>query len=200
MSGRHRHPRDGAGTRWRRAGDRRMPAGAGASPPASPRGPADLGPGPRVDLRHLGSMGGVDGLAVADLFCGSGALGVEALSRGAAVGHLRRPRPRRRSTPCGRTWRPSGWASTAATVVRAELPGWLARAAPSTWPSAIRPTPSMSGRRCSVALRADVAVLESSPARSRCPPAGRSRGPAATAVRSSPWSATHPHPLRARRS
>jgi 16S rRNA (guanine966-N2)-methyltransferase len=32
----------------------------------------------------LGSMGGVDGLAVGDLFCGSGGLGLEALSRGAA--------------------------------------------------------------------------------------------------------------------
>src|ERR1700683_2573346 len=31
----------------------------------------------------LGSMGGVDGLVVADLFCGSGAMGAEALSRGA---------------------------------------------------------------------------------------------------------------------
>ena len=30
----------------------------------------------------LGSMGGVDGLSVLDLFCGSGALGAEALSRG----------------------------------------------------------------------------------------------------------------------
>ncbi len=33
----------------------------------------------------LGSMGGVEGLRVADLFCGSGALGLEALSRGAAT-------------------------------------------------------------------------------------------------------------------
>ena len=32
----------------------------------------------------LGSQGGVEGLSVVDLFCGSGALGVEALSRGAA--------------------------------------------------------------------------------------------------------------------
>ena len=32
----------------------------------------------------LGSRGGVEGLAVVDLFCGSGAFGVEALSRGAA--------------------------------------------------------------------------------------------------------------------
>ncbi len=34
----------------------------------------------------LGSQGGVEGLAVVDLFCGSGALGVEALS-----GERRRP-------------------------------------------------------------------------------------------------------------
>jgi 16S rRNA (guanine966-N2)-methyltransferase len=32
----------------------------------------------------VGSMGGVAGLRVVDLFCGSGALGIEALSRGAA--------------------------------------------------------------------------------------------------------------------
>jgi 16S rRNA (guanine966-N2)-methyltransferase len=32
----------------------------------------------------LGSQGGVEGLQVVDLFCGSGALGLEALSRGAA--------------------------------------------------------------------------------------------------------------------
>jgi len=32
----------------------------------------------------LGSMGGVVGLKVVDLFCGSGALGIEALSRGAS--------------------------------------------------------------------------------------------------------------------
>src|ERR1700676_1893531 len=32
----------------------------------------------------LFSLGGVDGLQVADLFAGSGALGIEALSRGAA--------------------------------------------------------------------------------------------------------------------
>jgi 16S rRNA (guanine966-N2)-methyltransferase len=33
----------------------------------------------------LGSRGGVEGLTVVDLFCGSGALGLEALSRGASA-------------------------------------------------------------------------------------------------------------------
>ena len=56
----------------------------------------------------LGSLGGVEGAAVADLFAGSGAMGIEALSRGAAhvtfVDHDRH---------------------AVATVVTADVLGWL---------------------------------------------------------------------------
>ena len=47
------------------------------------RYPADGGPGPRGDVRRLGPPRLVEGAAVADLFAGSGALGIEAASRGA---------------------------------------------------------------------------------------------------------------------
>ena len=60
----------------------------------------------------LGSRGGVEGLACVDLFCGSGALGVEALSRGARLGHLRGPRPRRARSRAARTSTRSGWATS----------------------------------------------------------------------------------------
>jgi 16S rRNA (guanine966-N2)-methyltransferase len=75
----------------------------------------------------LGSMGGVEDLAVLDLFCGSGALGAEALSRGAArvtfvdhdVAVLDAVRANLEAV---------GLDPADAQVVRAELPGWLSRA------------------------------------------------------------------------
>ncbi len=74
----------------------------------------------------LGSMGGVDGAAVADLFCGSGAMGAEALSRGAAsavfVDHDAEALSAVRANLTA-----SGLAGHDVTVVRAELPGWLSR-------------------------------------------------------------------------
>ena len=72
----------------------------------------------------LGSQGGVDGLRVIDLFCGSGALGVEALSRGAASVTFVDLDPdaldavRDNLTAVG-------LADADATLVRAALPGWL---------------------------------------------------------------------------
>jgi 16S rRNA (guanine966-N2)-methyltransferase len=72
----------------------------------------------------LGSQGGVEGLRVIDLFCGSGALGVEALSRGAAsvtfvdsdTSALAAVRENLTAV---------GLADADATLVRAALPGWL---------------------------------------------------------------------------
>jgi 16S rRNA (guanine966-N2)-methyltransferase len=72
----------------------------------------------------LGSQGGVEGLRVLDLFCGSGALGVEALSRGAASVTFVDLDPdaldavRQNLTAVG-------LADAEATLVRAALPGWL---------------------------------------------------------------------------
>jgi 16S rRNA (guanine966-N2)-methyltransferase len=75
----------------------------------------------------LGSMGGVEGLAVADLFCGSGALGAEALSRGASsvtfVDH-----DHAAVAAVADNLGAVGLGSATATVIRAELPGWLSRA------------------------------------------------------------------------
>lgn len=75
----------------------------------------------------LGSMGGVEAMTVLDLYCGSGALGVEALSRGASsvtfVDHDAAALAAVR-TNLGAT----GLDSPVASLVRAELPGWLGRA------------------------------------------------------------------------
>ncbi len=72
----------------------------------------------------LGSQGGVEGLKVLDLFCGSGALGVEALSRGAVSATFVDANAdaldavRENLTAVG-------LAEAHATLVRAILPGWL---------------------------------------------------------------------------
>ncbi|HSZ36701.1 MAG TPA: RsmD family RNA methyltransferase [Acidimicrobiales bacterium] len=72
----------------------------------------------------LGSQGGVEGLRVLDLFCGSGALGVEALSRGATSAVFVDLDPdaldavRQNLTAVGLE-------DADATLVRAALPGWL---------------------------------------------------------------------------
>ncbi len=108
----------------------------------------------------LGSMGGVEGAAVLDLFCGSGALGLEALSRGAAsvtfvdadAASLAAVRANLAAT---------GLETPAATLVRAQLPGWLERAprvdlALCDPPYAFREWGALLAR-----LEADVAVLES---------------------------------------
>ena len=109
----------------------------------------------------LGSRGGVEGLTVVDLFCGSGALGLEALSRGAAAATFVDQDPG--ALEAVRTnLMAVGLGDEPATVVRAALPGWLAGApafdlalcdppyAFESWPELLRD------------LQAATAVLESS--------------------------------------
>ena len=111
----------------------------------------------------LGSRGGVEGLSVVDLFCGSGALGVEALSRGAAsatfvdqdLAAIEAVRANLAAV---------GLEDEPATVVRAALPGWL-RSAPAFDLALCDPPYGFEDWGTLLAdLRADAAVLESSQA------------------------------------
>ncbi len=108
----------------------------------------------------LGSMGGVEGASVLDLFCGSGALGLEALSRGAAavtfVDHDAAALAAVRTNLTA-----TGLASHAASLVRAELPGWLGRAAHVDLALCDPPYAFDGWTTLLDALAADVAVLES---------------------------------------
>ena len=125
---------------------------------------------------------------VVDLFCGSGALGVEALSRGAASvtfvdhdpGALAAVRQNLAAVGPGRRAGHRG-AGRAARLAGAGAPGR------STSPCATRPTTSRTGRRCSARCRPTLVVLESSAPIDARPRAGWSRESAGTAVRSSPW-------------
>ncbi len=72
----------------------------------------------------LGSRGGVVGLSVVDLFCGSGALGIEALSRGAASVTLVERDPEVLAA-AGRNLEAVGLGDAPARLVQGTLPGWL---------------------------------------------------------------------------
>jgi 16S rRNA (guanine966-N2)-methyltransferase len=108
----------------------------------------------------LGSMGGVADLAVVDLFCGSGAMGVEALSRGAASatfvdhepGALEAVRANLAAV---------GLESEPTKVLRAELPGWLERSAPFDIAFCDPPYDFDRWEVLLGWLQADVAILES---------------------------------------
>jgi len=105
-------------------------------------------------------MGGVEDLAVVDLYCGSGAMGVEALSRGAAsatfVDHdaaaLEAVRANLEAVGLG---------DAPATVLRAELPGWLERSGPFDLAFCDPPYAFDDWRTLLGWLQADVAILES---------------------------------------
>jgi 16S rRNA (guanine966-N2)-methyltransferase len=109
----------------------------------------------------LGSRGGVEGLTVVDLFCGSGALGLEALSRGAAAATFVDQDPG--ALEAVRTNLAAvGLGDEPATVVRAALPAWLAGA--PTFDLALCDPPYTFDQWPELLslLRADTAVLESS--------------------------------------
>jgi 16S rRNA (guanine966-N2)-methyltransferase len=111
----------------------------------------------------LGSMGGVEGLSVVDLFCGSGALGAEALSRGAAAVTLVDHDPDaleavRANLAAAGLDRLHGQTTS---VVRAELPAWLGRAVPFDLAFCDPPYAFDDWATLLGSLRAGVAVLES---------------------------------------
>jgi 16S rRNA (guanine966-N2)-methyltransferase len=109
----------------------------------------------------LGSQGGVDGLSVVDLFCGSGALGLEALSRGAASATFVDRDPDALAAVKANL-SAVGLDAEPATLVRAALPGWLAGAPPFDLALCDPPYDYDDWSELLGVLRADRAVLESS--------------------------------------
>jgi 16S rRNA (guanine966-N2)-methyltransferase len=112
----------------------------------------------------LGSMGGVEGLRVADLYCGSGALGIEALSRGAA--HVVFVDQDRGAVDAVRANLSAvGLDAEPVTVVQAALPGWLGTGATGFDLALCDPPYTFDGWTALLeALPAPLAVLESAEA------------------------------------
>ncbi|HEY1832278.1 MAG TPA: 16S rRNA (guanine(966)-N(2))-methyltransferase RsmD [Acidimicrobiales bacterium] len=109
----------------------------------------------------LGSQGGVDGLSVVDLFCGSGAMGVEALSRGAASATFVDQDPAALAA-VKTNLEGVGLAAEPATLVRAALPGWLSGAPEFDLALCDPPYDYDHWDALLSALQAERAVLESS--------------------------------------
>jgi len=99
----------------------------GAKLPASVRPTSDRVRESIFDI--LGSQGGVEGLAVVDLFCGSGALGLEALSRGAVSATFVDQDPGALAAVRA-NMDAVGLGDEPVTLVRAALPAWLDGAPP----------------------------------------------------------------------
>ena len=111
----------------------------------------------------LHSLGAVEGASVVDLFAGSGAMGVEALSRGADRVTFVDHDPRAIATIRLNLDRTGLAATTTATVVRAEASDYLA-GAPRFDLAILDPPYAMTDEEWAALLSkldADVAVLES---------------------------------------
>ena len=109
----------------------------------------------------IGSLGGVGDLDVVDLFCGSGALGIEAISRGARSVTFVDHDPSALSA-VHTNLEAVGLADATVTLKRAALPEWLEGAshfdlALCDPPYTFEDWPELLG-----ALRADAVVMESS--------------------------------------
>jgi 16S rRNA (guanine(966)-N(2))-methyltransferase RsmD len=113
----------------------------------------------------LGSLGGVDDLAVVDLFCGSGALGVEALSRGATSATFVDSDPAALAA-VRQNLDAVGMAEASSTLVRATLPGWLALAGAPSFDLALCDPPYdfTAWPELLSALSSELAVMESAAA------------------------------------
>jgi 16S rRNA (guanine966-N2)-methyltransferase len=111
----------------------------------------------------LGSRGGVEGLRVVDLFSGSGALGVEALSRGAAAATFVDSDPDALAA-VRQNLEAVGLRDADAVLVRGVLPDWLHSATAGTYDLALCDPPYdfADWPRLLGALQADVIVMESS--------------------------------------
>jgi 16S rRNA (guanine966-N2)-methyltransferase len=111
----------------------------------------------------LGSQGGVEGLTVVDLFCGSGALGVEALSRGAASSTFVDLDPDALAA-VRQNLAAVGLQDEPASLVRAALPGWLESGPGGSFDLALCDPPYdfEEWPVLLAALRADAVVMESS--------------------------------------
>ena len=191
------HHRDAVGQRLRRSS-------AGPYPPlpsagmrvisGSARGrklvaPEGSGTRPTPDrvreatFNALGSLGVVQEAAVLDLFAGSGAMGIEALSRGAArvtFVDRDRGRPARHRGEPGRL-RARRAAEVVAMPGRA-VPGRRGQRGAAISPCSTRPTTTTAGPSCSSTLPAQTVVLE----------AGRADRPAVRLGRR-PRQAVRPH-------
>ncbi len=100
-----------------------------------------------------------------DLFCGSGALGLEALSRGASAATFVDADPGALAA-VRHNLEAVGLAGEAATLVRARLPGWLAAAPGRSFDLALCDPPYDFDDWADLlaGLQADLAVMESSAA------------------------------------
>ncbi len=131
---------------------------------AAPEGEGTRPTGDRVReavFNALGSLGAVDGATVLDLFAGSGALGIEALSRGAASAVFV-DRDRSALAAVHANLEGTGLAASA-EVVQADALAYLDRAPERRWDLALLDPPYAFDGWAAVLehLHADVVVCES---------------------------------------